>query len=101
MPASLAASNLGVQVVASCASEIGTDALIVCVAEHPDAAQLGDLRQLSRDTISSIVASHPGAAFLLTGGVPCQQVSKLSAERRGPCEDGTARRFLARLVTFG
>ena len=83
LSASHALDALGIVPTAVFFSEIDSDAIIVASTAFPLAFNLGDVEKVDEAQILNICEQFQGCSFLLTGGVPCTNVSLLNASREG------------------
>ena len=63
-------------------SEICPFANAVSKLRHPDAVQLGDIADISQDTVYNIAKNHEFDLVLLIAGFPCKDLSRLKTHRR-------------------
>ena len=75
--------QLDLPLVAAYAFEICPAALTVARNTHPLVTQQGDMTRVTDAWISERLREFPNALFVLTGGPPCKDVSRLNASGRG------------------
>ena len=93
LPATAALHALQIR-TATYFSEVTSDPIEIAAKHWPAAIPLGDVLSLSDATLREIVDKHPGALILVTGGIPCVDVSKLNKFGRG-CQAQQTRSKLA------
>jgi site-specific DNA-cytosine methylase len=64
-------------------SEICEDAILVATTNDPQAEQLGDVRSLQLTKVKEKLWENPTLHAITSAGVPCEDVSLLSAHRTG------------------
>ena len=82
LPATAALHQCNISTI-SYFSEIASDPIEIASAHWPEATQIGDVRQLKKEWLDTVVAENPDALIWITGGVPCKDVSQLNKNRQG------------------
>ena len=83
LPFSLQAQQCKVGLVATYSFEVGLDANTVADTHFPHAINLGSVNAWHESLAREVLSRHPDAKWLVCGGPPCVDVSKLNKHRSG------------------
>jgi hypothetical protein len=83
LPVAVVAQMLQCDPIAHFFSEIDPDALTVASDRWPDAINLGDINEITSNTLLRLTEKFPEAKWFVSGGPPCTDVSLLKTHRAG------------------